>query len=36
VPVAPLPRLLAVLEGAVGITAIGMLIASWTKKIMHR
>jgi hypothetical protein len=36
VPVAPLPRLLAVLEGAVGITVIGMLIASWTKKIMYR
>lgn len=31
-----LPRLLAVLEGAVGISVIGMLIASWTKKIMYR
>jgi hypothetical protein len=36
VPVAPLPRFLAVLEGAVGISVIGMLIASWTKKIMYR
>jgi hypothetical protein len=36
VPVAPLPRLLAVLEGVVGITVLGMLIASWTKKIMYR
>lgn len=31
-----LPRFLAVLEGAVGISVIGMLIASWTKKIMYR
>ena len=36
VPVAPLPRLLAVIEGAIGITVLGMLIASWTKKIMYR
>ncbi len=35
-PVEPLPRLLAVAEGFVGITFIGMLIASVTKKIMHR
>lgn len=35
-PVQPIPRFLAVLEGAVGITVIGMLIASWTKKIMYR
>ena len=36
VPVAPIPRLLAVIEGVVGITVLGMLIASWTKKIMYR
>lgn len=36
VPVDPVPRILAVLEGAVGITVIGMLIASCTKKIMYR
>jgi len=36
VPVAPIPRLLALIEGAVGITVLGMLIASWTKKIMYR
>ena len=36
VPVAPLPRFFAVVEGAVGITVLGMLIASWTKKIMYR
>jgi hypothetical protein len=36
VPVAPLPRALAVIEGVVGITVLGMLIASWTKKIMYR
>jgi hypothetical protein len=36
VPVDPIPRFLAVLEGAVGITVIGMLIASCTKKIMYR
>ena len=36
VPIAPLPRVLAVIEGAVGITVLGMLIASWTKKIMYR
>jgi hypothetical protein len=35
-PVQPIPRFLSVLEGAVGITVIGMLIASWTKKIMYR
>jgi len=34
--VQPIPRFLSVLEGAVGITVIGMLIASWTKKIMYR
>jgi hypothetical protein len=36
VPVAPIPRFLAVLEGAVGLTVIGMLIASFSKKIMYR
>ena len=36
VPVAPLARALAVVEGVVGITVLGMLIASWTKKIMCR
>lgn len=36
VPVAPLARALAVIEGVVGITVLGMLIASWTKKIMYR
>ncbi|MEK7754824.1 MAG: ion channel [Acidobacteriota bacterium] len=36
VPVEPVPRFLAVLEGALGITVIGMLIASCTKKIMYR
>lgn len=36
VPVAQLPRALAVIEGVVGITVLGMLIASWTKKIMYR
>ena len=36
VPVAPLARALAVVEGVVGITVLGMLIASWTKKIMYR
>ena len=36
VPVAPIPRFLAVTEGAVGMTVLGMLIASWTKKIMYR
>ena len=35
-PEGVLPRFLAVLEGAVGISVIGMLIASWTKKIMYR
>ncbi len=36
VPIAPVPRALAVIEGVVGITVLGMLIASWTKKIMYR
>ena len=36
VPVDPIPRFLAVVEGVVGITVLGMLIASWTKKIMYR
>ena len=36
VPVEPWPRALAVIEGVVGITVLGMLIASWTKKIMYR
>ena len=36
VPVEPIPRMFAVLEGITGITMIGMLIASSTKKIMHR
>ena len=36
VPVAAVPRTLAVIEGVVGITVLGMLIASWTKKIMYR
>ena len=36
VPVEPLPRALAVLEGVTGITFLGLLIASATKKIMHR
>jgi hypothetical protein len=36
VPVEPLPRMFAVLEGVTGITMLGMLIASATKKIMHR
>lgn len=36
VPVAAVPRALAVIEGVVGITVLGMLIASWTKKIMYR
>jgi|SRR6185436_13998893 len=36
VPVDAVPRLLSVLEGIVGITVIGMLIASATKKIMNR
>jgi len=35
-PVGPIPRVLAVLEGATGITFLGLLIASATKKIMHR
>lgn len=29
-------RFLAVVEGVAGITVLGMLIASWTKKIMYR
>jgi hypothetical protein len=36
VPVGGLPRLLSVLEGVFGITVIGLLIASATKKIMNR
>jgi len=36
VPHGPLPRVLAVLEGLLGITFLGMLIASASKKIMHR
>ena len=36
VPVGGLPRMLSVLEGILGITVIGMLIASSTKKIMNR
>ena len=36
VPVGAVPRMFAVLEGITGITMIGMLIASATKKIMHR
>jgi hypothetical protein len=35
-PIGPLARLLAVLEGAVGIGTFGMLIASVTKKVMYR
>jgi hypothetical protein len=35
-PVEAIPRLLVVLEGIIGITFIGMLIASVTKKIMNR
>jgi Ion channel/Pentapeptide repeats (9 copies) len=36
VPLAELPRFLAVLEGAAGIATFGMLIAAATKKIMYR
>jgi hypothetical protein len=36
VPVEPIPRMFAVLEGITGITMFGMLIASATKKITHR
>jgi hypothetical protein len=36
VPLGGVPRMLSVLEGIVGITVIGMLIASATKKIMNR
>ena len=36
VPDAPIPRVLAVTEGILGITFLGMLIASATKKIMNR
>lgn len=36
VPVGGVPRMLSVLEGIFGITVIGMLIASSTKKIMNR
>jgi uncharacterized protein YjbI with pentapeptide repeats len=35
-PIEAIPRLLSVVEGLVGITFIGLLIASVTKKIMHR
>jgi hypothetical protein len=35
-PVAAIPRLLAVIEGVFGITVLGMLIASCPKKIMYR
>lgn len=35
-PISPISRALAVIEGAVGIMLLGMLIASWTKKIMFR
>lgn len=36
VPAEPIPRVLAVLEGILGVTFLGMLIASATKKIMNR
>ena len=36
VPAEPIPRVLAVLEGVLGVTFLGMLIASATKKIMNR
>jgi len=36
VPLAALPRLVSMLEGAAGIVTIGMLIASVTKTIMYR
>jgi Ion channel/Pentapeptide repeats (9 copies) len=36
VPVDAVPRMLSVLEGIFGITVIGLLIASATKKIMNR
>jgi len=36
VPVEGIPRLLVVLEGIMGLTFIGLLIASATKKIMNR
>ncbi|HEV8095613.1 MAG TPA: ion channel [Burkholderiales bacterium] len=36
VPVEPIPRMLAVLEAITGMTMLGMLIASASKKIMHR
>lgn len=36
VPVGAIPRFLSVLEGIFGITVIGMLIASATKKVMNR
>ncbi|HEX5577348.1 MAG TPA: ion channel, partial [Gemmatimonadaceae bacterium] len=36
VPVEPIPRMFAVLEAVTGMTMLGMLIASASKKIMHR
>jgi len=36
VPMEPIPRMLAVLEAITGMTMLGMLIASSSKKIMHR
>ena len=36
VPIEAVPRALSVVEGIFGITVIGMLIASATKKIMNR
>lgn len=36
VPTGAIPRVLAIVEGMVGITFIGLLIASATKKIMNR
>jgi ion channel/pentapeptide repeat protein len=36
VPVEPVPRMFAVLEAITGMTMLGMLIASASKKIMHR
>jgi hypothetical protein len=35
-PVGAPARVLAVIEGMAGIATLGMLIASWTKKIMYR
>ena len=36
VPIEALPRLVSVIEGGAGIATLGLLIASATKKIMHR